>query len=81
MTDPPSIPFVPVEGAPARVVLIDCHANDRSFVRDESFRALADQLRAEGVKFRAGVYVGVQPPARGVPSDARESISPESLKN
>src|SRR5205814_4814658 len=40
-----------------------------------------DQLRAEGVKFRAGVYVGVQPPARGVPSDARESISPESLKN
>jgi glutamate synthase (NADPH/NADH) small chain len=40
-----------------------------------------DQLRAEGVKFRAGVYVGVQPPARGVPSDARETISPESLKN
>src|SRR5438876_2736888 len=40
-----------------------------------------DQLRAEGVKFRAGVFVGVQPPARGVPSDARESISPESLKN
>src|SRR6266436_5653994 len=40
-----------------------------------------DQLRAEGVKFRAGVYVGVQPPARGVPSDARESISPEQLKN
>src|SRR5216117_1799989 len=40
-----------------------------------------DQLRAEGVKFRAGVYVGVQPPARGVPSDARESLSPESLKN
>ncbi len=40
-----------------------------------------DQLRAEGVKFRARVYVGVQPPARGVPSDARESISPEQLKN
>src|SRR5467141_4370050 len=40
-----------------------------------------DQLRAEGVKFRAGVYVGVQPPVRGVPSDARETISPESLKN
>jgi glutamate synthase (NADPH/NADH) small chain len=40
-----------------------------------------DQLRAEGVKFRAGVYVGVQPPARGVPSDARESISPEQLKH
>src|SRR5713101_1316711 len=33
-----------------------------------------DQLRAEGVKFRAGVFVGVQPPARGVPSDARESL-------
>src|SRR5213595_950162 len=40
-----------------------------------------DQLRAEGVKFRAAVFVGVQPPARGVPSDARESISPEQLKN
>src|SRR5947208_5406458 len=38
-----------------------------------------DQLRAEGVKFRAGVYVGVQPPARGVPSDARETIAPQAL--
>src|SRR5438552_12696332 len=40
-----------------------------------------DQLRAEGVKFRAGGHVGVQPPVRGGPSHARESISPESLKN
>ena len=38
-----------------------------------------DQLRAEGVKFRAGVYVGVQPPARGVPSDARETVAPQAL--
>src|SRR5207249_6755962 len=37
-----------------------------------------DQLRAEGVKFRAGVYVGVQPPARGVPSDARETVATQA---
>jgi glutamate synthase (NADPH/NADH) small chain len=40
-----------------------------------------EQMRAEGVKFRAGVLVGVQPPGRGVVSDARSSISPERLKN
>ncbi|HEY3076058.1 MAG TPA: glutamate synthase subunit beta, partial [Burkholderiales bacterium] len=40
-----------------------------------------DQLRAEGVKFRAGVYVGAAPLPKGVPSDARESISAEQLKN
>ncbi|MFN2644996.1 MAG: glutamate synthase subunit beta [Burkholderiales bacterium] len=38
-----------------------------------------DQLRAEGVKFRAGIYVGAKPPARGVASDARESLHPQSL--
>jgi glutamate synthase (NADPH) small chain len=38
-----------------------------------------DQLRAEGVKLRAGVFIGVQPPSPGVPSDARESIAPASL--
>jgi glutamate synthase (NADPH) small chain len=38
-----------------------------------------DQLRAEGVKFRAGVYVGAKPPVRGIPSDARESVDPRSL--
>jgi glutamate synthase (NADPH) small chain len=40
-----------------------------------------DQMRAEGVKFRAGVFVGVQPPGKGIVSDARESISPDKLKN
>jgi glutamate synthase (NADPH/NADH) small chain len=40
-----------------------------------------EQMRAEGVKFRTGVFVGVQPPGRGVGSDARESLSPEQLKN
>jgi glutamate synthase (NADPH) small chain len=40
-----------------------------------------EQLRAEGVKFRTGVYVGVQPPPRGVGSDARESVPPEQLRN
>ena len=38
-----------------------------------------DQLRAEGVKFRAGVYVGTKPPARGVGSDARETVEAQAL--
>ena len=38
-----------------------------------------EQMRAEGVKFRAGVYVGVQPPGKGVGSDARQSIAPQKL--
>ena len=38
-----------------------------------------DQLRAEGVKFRARVFVGVQPPGRGLVSDASESIAPETM--
>ena len=38
-----------------------------------------DQMRAEGVKFRASVFVGVQPPGKGVVSDSRESIPPEQL--
>src|SRR5437762_11347468 len=38
-----------------------------------------DQLRAEGVKFRAGVYVGTKPPSRGVGSDARETVDPQAL--
>ena len=40
-----------------------------------------DQLRAEGVRFRAGVYVGTAPLPRGVVSDARETVSAEQLKN
>jgi len=40
-----------------------------------------DQLRAEGVKLRAGVYVGAAPVPKGVPSDARESISAEQLNS
>jgi glutamate synthase (NADPH/NADH) small chain len=39
-----------------------------------------EQMRAEGVKFRTGVFVGVQPPGKGIVNDARESISPEILK-
>ena len=40
-----------------------------------------DQLRAEGVRFRAGVYVGTAPLPKGVVSDARETVSAEQLKN
>jgi glutamate synthase (NADPH/NADH) small chain len=40
-----------------------------------------EQLRAEGIKFRTGVYVGTQPPPRGVGNDAREAVSPRELKD
>jgi glutamate synthase (NADPH/NADH) small chain len=40
-----------------------------------------DQLRAEGVKFRAGVFVGVEPPGRGIGNDARSSVSPAELQS
>src|SRR5574341_698638 len=39
-----------------------------------------EQMRAEGVKFRTSVFIGVRPPAAGIVSDARESISPDQLK-
>ena len=38
-----------------------------------------EQLRAEGVKFRSRVFVGVKPAGAGIVSDARESIAPEKL--
>jgi glutamate synthase (NADPH) small chain len=40
-----------------------------------------EQMRAEGVKFRTSVFVGVKPPGKGVVSDARESLSHEKLKS
>src|ERR1041385_1283531 len=39
-----------------------------------------EQMRAEGVKFRAGVFVGTKRPVPGVISDARETISADKLK-
>ena len=38
-----------------------------------------EQMRGEGVKFRAGVLVGVQKPGKGVGSDARESVAPQKM--
>src|SRR5688500_546590 len=38
-----------------------------------------EQMRQEGVKFRAGVFVGRQPPARGVGSDAKSNVEPSNL--
>jgi glutamate synthase (NADPH/NADH) small chain len=38
-----------------------------------------EQMRAEGVKFRAGVFVGVQKPGKGVGSDARENVAPAKI--
>ena len=38
-----------------------------------------EQMRAEGVKFRAGIFVGNKKPGAGVGSDAQESIAPEKV--
>jgi glutamate synthase (NADPH/NADH) small chain len=38
-----------------------------------------EQMRKEGVKFRPGVFIGAQPPAAGVGSDAKASLSPEKI--
>ena len=38
-----------------------------------------EQMREEGVKFRVGVLVGVQPPGPGIVSDSRESVAPATL--
>ena len=38
-----------------------------------------EQMQAEGVTFRTGVFVGQQPPPAGVPNLARETVSPEQL--
>src|SRR6185436_3408584 len=34
-----------------------------------------EQMRQEGVKFRPGVFIGTQPPGKGVGSDARSSLA------
>src|SRR3979490_1152275 len=39
-----------------------------------------EQMRAEGVRFRPAVFVGVRSPAEGVGSDARGNIFPDQLK-
>jgi glutamate synthase (NADPH/NADH) small chain len=38
-----------------------------------------EQMRAEGVKFRTSVLVGTRPPGRGVGSDAKASLSAETV--
>jgi glutamate synthase (NADPH/NADH) small chain len=38
-----------------------------------------EQMRAEGVEFRAGVWVGKARPGKGVPDDATQTLSPEAL--
>src|ERR1700704_1049444 len=38
-----------------------------------------EQMRAEGVRFQQGVFVGVQAPGKGIISDARASVSPKQL--
>jgi glutamate synthase (NADPH/NADH) small chain len=37
------------------------------------------QMRAEGVRFRTAVFVGVQPPGKGVVNDSHETIAPQKL--
>ncbi len=38
-----------------------------------------EQLRAEGVEFRTGVWVGKARPGKGVPDDATQALAPEAL--
>jgi glutamate synthase (NADPH/NADH) small chain len=38
-----------------------------------------EQLRAEGVKFRTEVFVGVQRPGSAIPNDAHQNIAPQKL--
>jgi glutamate synthase (NADPH) small chain len=38
-----------------------------------------EQLRAEGVRFRTGVFVGVQRPGNAIPNDAHQNIAPQKL--
>jgi glutamate synthase (NADPH) small chain len=37
------------------------------------------QLKAEGVEFRTGVFVGNEAPGKGVANDARKTVSPKDL--
>jgi glutamate synthase (NADPH/NADH) small chain len=38
-----------------------------------------EQMREEGVKFRPGVFIGSQPPGRGIVSDAKSSLAAADL--
>jgi glutamate synthase (NADPH/NADH) small chain len=38
-----------------------------------------EQMRGEGVKFRAGVFIGKRAPGQGIGSDAKSSLAPEKL--
>jgi glutamate synthase (NADPH/NADH) small chain len=38
-----------------------------------------EQMRAEGVEFRCGTFVGKQPPAKAIANDAKTAIAPEAL--
>ena len=38
-----------------------------------------EQMRAEGVKFRAGVFVGGRAPGKSIVSDARDNVAPKKL--
>jgi glutamate synthase (NADPH) small chain len=38
-----------------------------------------EQMRAEGVEFRSGVWVGAARPGKGVPNDATRTLAPASL--
>ncbi|RPH42621.1 MAG: glutamate synthase subunit beta [Burkholderiales bacterium] len=38
-----------------------------------------EQMKAEGVRFRTGVFVGTAPPPSHIPNLAKETVSPETL--
>jgi len=39
-----------------------------------------EQMRAEGVRFRTGTFIGTQSPGKGIVNDAHESISPDQIQ-
>jgi glutamate synthase (NADPH/NADH) small chain len=38
-----------------------------------------EQMREEGVKFRPGVFIGKEPPGKGIGNDARSNLAPADL--
>jgi len=51
---------------------------DFKFEKSHIDRRMA-QMRAEGVEFRTGIWVGKDMPSKGIVNDAKQSISPEEL--
>jgi molybdenum cofactor biosynthesis enzyme MoaA len=74
VTDPASSAALARDRPPLRVVLVDCYVHERGFVRDESFRTLSDQLRAEGADAKLLDLVHDDPPPGKAMDDVRAAV-------